>query len=276
MQPRPTDTFWVIAALPTLFDDDLEVDDAAMRRLARHVSPHVTGVLAGGTNAEFMALTFDERVRLSALLIEELGVERVIVHIGDVTTWGARRLARAVVRDGAQHLAALTPMIFEIGDESVVEHFTTLRAETPGSFYAYDYPEISGNALLPSAAEKLVGVVDGVKLSGTAAARITAIADVGLPVLSGDDRVPSAVHAAGAVGIVSGTASAIPGSYAPIARGDFSREQPLTDAVFEIGGSIAGIKRALHGAGIGRPHMRVGTTLLPRQAMSTPLEAPAG
>jgi 4-hydroxy-tetrahydrodipicolinate synthase len=263
----------VIAALPTMFGDDLEIDVVAARQLAQSVSPHVSGIFVCGTNAEFPALTFAERAQLSELFVDELGADRVVVHVGDVTTWGALDLAASAVAVGARHLAAITPMIFPVDDDAIVEHFRSLRRVTPGMLFAYDFPEISQNALSLPAAERLRGIVDGIKVSGRSTAHVAAFAEMGLRVLSGEDRQPSAVLAAGGVGVVSGTASAIPAAYAPIVAGRFADQSTLTAAVDRIGGSIPRIKELIAAEGIGRPWMRVGNSTPARR--TTPAH-PAG
>ncbi|WJL96984.1 dihydrodipicolinate synthase family protein [Microbacterium sp. ET2] len=247
----------VLAALPTLFTRALEVDEAAMRALVESVAPHVTGIFACGTNAEFPTLTFAERAALTRLIIGVVGPDRVIVHVGDVTTWGARQLAAAAVESGAVHLAAITPMIFPATDDDIVAHFRALRDLTPGRLFAYDFPEIAQNSISRDAALRLRGVVDGIKVSGSATKHVRSLADLGFIVYSGQDRKPSAVLAEGGVGVVSGTASAIPEHFAPLATGDFSAESELSRATDDIGGSIQLIKDSIVRRGIGYGGTRI-------------------
>ena len=54
----------IMPALVTPFTPDQDVDEEGMRRLIRHVLPHVNAVVPVGTTGEFVYLSEDEKRRL--------------------------------------------------------------------------------------------------------------------------------------------------------------------------------------------------------------------
>ena len=69
----------IMPALVTPFTREEEIDEEAMRRLIRHVLPHVNAVVPVGTTGEFVYLSEDEKRRLIDITIDEVGGQRPVI-----------------------------------------------------------------------------------------------------------------------------------------------------------------------------------------------------
>ena len=122
--------------VPTLFrdDDELSVDLDAMRK---HVSFLVDGgittgngvLLACGAAGDFSTVTFDERVAVTAAVVEE-AAGRVPVVMGGQTTSTQElvRLARAAADIGAEYMQVSPPFYFAHTDDDFMEHAAAAAA----------------------------------------------------------------------------------------------------------------------------------------------------
>lgn len=259
----------VIAAVPTPFDAAGRVDEGAAVAVFERVAPAVDAVFVAGTNGEFPALTPADRLTLARAALSVLPAERVILHVGATTTFGALDVLAAVADLGLVRYAAITPMIFPAAPALVVEHFRRLRERIGGQaqLYAYLYPEVASNTVPPERLGDLLPAVDGVKTSGSAAADLPRYraAVPGLTVWSGDDGALPQVWAAGGRGVVSGCASVFPAPFAALARalgtGDgVATAQARVAAVVALAGrSIAHLKLAatLSGIEVGPPRLTI-------------------
>lgn len=80
----------VLAAVPTPFTADGDLDKDAARRLFGFVAGVVDGLFVAGTTGEFPSLDDDERLALIEIGLDVAGPERVIAHIGRRTPAGPR------------------------------------------------------------------------------------------------------------------------------------------------------------------------------------------
>ena len=106
--------------IPTPFSDtaDLPVNEAALRHHVRFlIDAGLTGdyatFLAGGAAGDFSTMTFDERVRVAEVVVDEVG-GRAPVAMGAQTTSTREvvRLAHAAKRTGAQFIQVSCPFYF--------------------------------------------------------------------------------------------------------------------------------------------------------------------
>ncbi len=249
MSPAPV----VLAAVPTLFGPDGELDRNANRALYQLIAGRLDGMLVAGTTGEFPALEDDERLWLAEQALAEAGPDRVIVHVGAPDARHAARLARAAVALGARRIAAITPYYLPARPDELVAHYRSVREAAPGAeLYAYIFPERTGLTVSPSLladAARAAGLA-GAKISGGASADLAGYvaAAPGLRIFSGNDTDPWAVTRAGGEGVISGRSSAYPELYAALVK-DPSRQGQL-DRVVALGASIGRIKHALGARGL--------------------------
>ncbi|MEB3370056.1 dihydrodipicolinate synthase family protein [Saccharopolyspora mangrovi] len=271
--PAPRRRAEVLAATPTLFDRDGELDNAATGKLLAHLAGRVDGVFIAGTTGEFPALSRAERRTLAEAAVAAFGPDRVVVHAGAASTREAVAILRDAAALGARRFAALTPYYLPSDAAAVHRHFAAIAdaaRETGSALYGYLFEERSGVEIGPDdfAAIAAQTGVAGAKLSGTAAnnfARYRHALPPAAELWSGADTdLANVVHAGGA-GVVSGLSSAFPEPFMAladaVAADDANAEsaaQTRADEVLRaLAGTPQGIKLALHHLGIGSPDMRM-------------------
>ena len=75
-------------ALVTCFNDDETINYAATRAQVRRQVEAGNNIMCAGTNGDFTALTFEEKVRLTREVVDEVGGRaRVIVNAGMPATY---------------------------------------------------------------------------------------------------------------------------------------------------------------------------------------------
>jgi 4-hydroxy-tetrahydrodipicolinate synthase len=253
----------VLAAVPTLFSDDGEIDSDANRALYKFIAGLVDGLFVAGTTGEFPALDDAERLSLFELALDEAGPARVIAHIGAPDARHSARLAKAAVALGVTRVAAITPYYLPARSGELIAHYRHIRDAAPDpELYAYIFPERTSlpvSALLFAQMAEAAGLA-GAKLSGSAAAELAGYvaATPGLRIFSGDDSNPAATMRAGGAGVISGRSGAYPEVYAALTAalnaGDpdaADRQQRTLDRVVALGASIGRIKYALKLRGLG-------------------------
>jgi 4-hydroxy-tetrahydrodipicolinate synthase len=267
----------VIAAVPTPFTATGELDLGTFEKLVRRVAASgVDGLFVAGTTGEFTALTAAERIALVEAALAMAGPDVVIAHTGAATADEAVTLTGAALAAGASTVAAITPFGLPPGDERVREYYQAVAAAAAGAaLYVYIFPEATGTEVSAGQLAGLAAIpgLAGAKVSGCGADVIesyVAAVPGSFRVFSGNDAEFAAATAAGAAGVVSGLASAIPEPFVDMARAlgsadaaAQSRAQALIDRVTAaIGPDIPALKLALSLRGL-----PVGT------ARQTPAEA---
>src|SRR5690554_5532774 len=103
----------IIPILPTPFHDDGRVDEAGMRSVVRYVlAAGAHGVAFPAMASEFYSLTDTERVRLTELIIHEVG--GAVPVVGTATAQNADtalELATAVDRLGVDAIIVMPPYV---------------------------------------------------------------------------------------------------------------------------------------------------------------------
>jgi 4-hydroxy-tetrahydrodipicolinate synthase len=255
----------VVAAVPTPFTSAGELDLATAEKLFRRVAASgVDGLFVAGTTGEFTALNAAERIALIEAALAAAGPDRVIAHTGAAVVTEAVALTGAALAAGAKEVAAITPFGLPSGDERVREYYQAVAAAAAGAtVYAYVFPGATGTEVTAGQLADLAAIpgLAGAKVSGCGPNVITSyVAAVpgSFTVFSGNDTEFAAVTAAGAAGVVSGLASAIPEPFVAIARALGSadaaaqaRAQALIDRVARaIGPDIPALKLALNLRGL--------------------------
>jgi 4-hydroxy-tetrahydrodipicolinate synthase len=243
----------VLAAVPTLFSPDGELDRDANRALYQLVCGQLDGLLVAGTTGEFPALEDAERLWLAEQALAEAGPDRVIVHIGAPDARHAARLARAAVALGARRIAAITPYYLPARPDEFVTHYRRVRDAAPeAELYAYIFPERTGLTVSPALLAEVAQAtaLAGAKISGSASADLAGYvaAAPGLRIFSGNDADPWATVRAGGAGVISGRSSAYPELYAALVKDPAWQER--LERVVALGASIGRLKHALRARGL--------------------------
>ncbi len=208
----------VYAALPTpRRSDSIEADGAVLLDyLDAVVRAGVDGLVLFGSTGEFVHFDVAERARVVTLAIKRSRVP-VLVNVSHSTLVGAIELARSAVESGAAGLLIMPPYFYRYNDEHIAEFYSGVVKDLNGAapLYLYNLPmyvnPISGNLadrLLRSGA--FAGIKDSTCEWFDFEPLTTLRANVDFSLLVGNEVLFLRGRLAGADGIVSGVAAAVP------------------------------------------------------------------
>ncbi len=204
----------IVAAVTPLTDDGSALDTGAVAEYVAFLESHgADGVFACGTTGEGVLLSLDERQRaVGAFRAALSGV--LVVHAGAQTTADTVALAAHARDSGADAVAVIPPPYFPLDDDALTAHFVAAaRAAAPLPFFCYAFTARSGYPLPVEVIRRIAASVDnlaGLKVSESPFERVEPYLDLGLPVLIGNEPLLPAGIRRGAIGTVSGMASALP------------------------------------------------------------------
>jgi dihydrodipicolinate synthase/N-acetylneuraminate lyase len=206
----------IAAAVTPLADGGAALDlDAFEPLVAFLVEGGVDGILACGTTGEGILLSLDERRRAVERFMElrPAGFQ-VAVHAGAQTTADTAALSRHAAEVGADAVAVIAPPHFPLDAEELIGHFrTAAQACDPLPFYVYEFAGRSGYAIPVQVVERLRAEVPnlaGMKVSDTPFSAVEPYLLEGLDVFVGSEPLVLEGMERGAVGAVSGLATAWP------------------------------------------------------------------
>jgi dihydrodipicolinate synthase/N-acetylneuraminate lyase len=182
------------------------------------------GLLALGTTGEGILLSAAERRRAAELFIAARPEGfAVAVHCGAQTTRETEELAAHAADLGADAVAVIGPPYFALDERALLEHFAAAaQACEPLPFYVYEFAARSGYAVpvavLSRLREQAPNFV-GLKVSDRPWERFEPYLIAGLDVFVGPEALIARGLGAGAIGVVSGLATAFPAEVAAAVRG---------------------------------------------------------
>ena len=271
----------IAAAVTPLKDGGRSIDPDGIAPLVYFLSNGgVDGLLACGTTGEGVLLSVDERRHVAeAFITARPEGFQVAIHAGAQTTWDTVTLAAHALDIGADAVAVIAPPYFPLGARELFDHLRSAAdACDPLPFYVYEFAARSGYAIPVDVISQLrreqTNVV-GLKASDTPFDAIEPYLIDGMDVFIGSEPLVRAGMERGAVGAVSGLASAWPEVVAALVH-DHSPEAHLR--VTELREGLEGIpfhaalKQVLTDRGVllhadVRPPLR-GLTLEERTAVS--------
>lgn len=263
----------ILTAIPTAFHRDGSLDLEGSRAIFRFVGESGNeGAFVLGTTGEFPAVDVAEFTSLVEAALAELADRmRVVVHVGQPSTFEAVRLTRIARELGATEFAALTPYYLRSTDDAIFDYYQAVSdAVGDGRLYVYIYPARSGNPVSPellvrlSALPNVVGAkISELSLDDIAEYRSMVPADFEL--YTGADRDLIAAVGAGAQGVVSGVSSVTPKPFRALADAARSgnaaaiatAQSAVDEVVALIGGDMARMKEGYRVLGVTDAHCRM-------------------
>ncbi|MCQ4159993.1 dihydrodipicolinate synthase family protein [Roseomonas sp. GC11] len=151
--PKITGPF---VAIVTPFDAQEDVDYAELARQVDRQARAGNGVFCAGTNGEFFALSFEEKVEAARVCVEAAaGRVPVLAHIGEVSTKQTIRLGQAVQALGVKAVSVVTPSFIACSQDELVAYYTAVADALTVPVYLYNIPARTGNTITPETAARL-------------------------------------------------------------------------------------------------------------------------
>lgn len=205
-------------ALVTCFNADETINFSATRAQVRRQVAAGNNIMCAGTNGDFTALTFEEKVRLCGEVVDEVGGKaRVIVNAGMPATFETILLAKEFAAIGVDGIAVITPFFIEATQDGLIRHFSAVADAVETPVYLYDIPARTQNHIEPDTARRLAdhGNIAGIKDSGGAQKTLQEYLAVaaerpGFAVYSGPDHLVHWALENGAAGCISGLGNVMP------------------------------------------------------------------
>lgn len=241
-------------ALVTCFNDDETVNYAATRAQVRRQVGAGNNIMCAGTNGDFTALTFDEKLRLCGEVVDEVGGKaKVIVNAGMPATFETILLARAFEKIGVDGIAVITPFFIQVTQDGLIRHFSAVADAVTTPVYLYDIPARTQNHIEPETAKTLAahGNIAGIKDSGGAQDTLEQYLQVGrevsgFEVYSGPDHLVHWAFRNGAKGCISGLGNVMPETLAAITGAFNAGDEAGAEAAQEAFGAF---RKDLYGLG---------------------------
>jgi N-acetylneuraminate lyase len=206
----------IAAAVTPLTDGGDALDDAAFGPLVAFLAEGgIDGLLACGTTGEGILLSVDERIRVAERFLEARSDGfQVAVHAGAQTTTDTVRLARHAKDSAADAVAVIAPPYFPLDAEELLAHLRAAAdACAPLPFYVYEFAGRSGYTIPLEVIERVRATAPnlaGLKVSDTPWEAVAPYLLEGLDVFVGSEPLVLEGLAHGAIGAVSGLATAFP------------------------------------------------------------------
>lgn len=150
----------ILTAMVTPFDADLQVDHRRLADLARFLVEHGSdGLVVAGTTGESPTLTDDEKIAMTATVLEAVGDRcRVVMGSGSNDTAHSVNLTRRAELEGAHAVLVVTPYYSKPPERGLIEHFRAVAGATTLPLVVYNIPGRCGVNLSPQALATLFEV----------------------------------------------------------------------------------------------------------------------
>lgn len=234
----------IAAAATPLRDGGTRLDETGVERLVGFLAGGgVDGLLACGTTGEGVLLAPEERRRLVELIVDARPAGFLVaVHAGAQTTADTVALAGHAQQAGADAVAVIAPPYFPLDDDELFRHLHgAASAADPLPFYVYEFAGRSGYRIPVPVVERLREAapnVVGMKVSDAPFDEVRPYLLPGLDVFIGSEPLVLEGFGAGAIGAVSGLATAWPQVVAGLVH---DRDPAAHDRVCALRDGLAGI-----------------------------------
>lgn len=183
----------VFSPITTTFNDDGSLNLAALKEnVLKYAKTPLAGYLALGSNGENKSLTWDEKIAVAKVIIENKAPEQVVMA-GSIfeSTVETIAFAKEMEQLGVDYITLLSPCYFKsmMKDDVLIKYFTDVASALDTPCFLYNAPQFCGGITLSvnviNACAKHPNIV-GIKDSSTGnMEKIALSAPEGFQVLSG-------------------------------------------------------------------------------------------
>jgi dihydrodipicolinate synthase/N-acetylneuraminate lyase len=234
----------IAAAVTPMRDGGRALDIGAIEPLAAFLAGGgLDGVLVAGTTGEGVLLSVEERRHLTErwIAVRPDGFA-IAVHAGAQTTHETVAIAAHAREHRADAVAVIAPPYFPLDEEELFRHLRSAAdACDPLPFYVYEFAARSGYAIPVPVIERLREMAPnlaGLKVSDQPFEAVKPYLLAGLDVFIGSEPLFLEGAAAGAIGSVSGLASAWPDVVATLVH---DKDEEAHRRVTAIRSALAGM-----------------------------------
>ncbi len=260
-------------ALVTPFNSDDSIDFVALRKLVRlQIDGGVDFLVVQGTTGESPTLSDVEKLEVLKTVIEENNNQLKIVYgVGGNNTKQVGESFKSIP-EGVDGILSVSPYYNKPTQLGIIEHYKYISSCTKLPIIMYNVPgRTSSNMLAETTIElaKIENIVAMKEASGNMEQimELIRLKPEGFGILSGDDALTMPLIAAGADGVISVVANALPEKFSSMvnasieenllkARKEHYELLPITKMFFEEG-NPGGVKVALAKRGVLNSHMRL-------------------
>jgi 4-hydroxy-tetrahydrodipicolinate synthase len=214
--PKPSSRVFAAVITPRRAGS-IEADVASLFDLLDFVASRGAGGIAlYGSTGEFVHYSLDERARVAGLCVKRSRVP-VLVNVSHSTFEGTLFMTEAAADAGAAGMLIMPPYHYLYDQEEIEAYYMAVGAAMArlGPLYLYNIPVFSSPILASTAVRLLqTGMFAGIKDSSGDRADFETLAHARtthpFELFTGNDRIYTQALRAGAAGIISGVASAVP------------------------------------------------------------------
>lgn len=237
--------YGIISAIVTPMNSDESINhEKLVKQIDRMIASGIHGIFCLGTNGEFYALTYKEKLKIIETTVKAVA-KRVPVYagVGCTTTRETIELAQQAQILGADIASIITPYFGQVNQEQLFNHYKTIAENIDLPILLYNIPARTGNSIECTTLERLAAITNiiGIKDSSGNFDNILKYLEITnreFPVLSGNDSLILYTLMAGGHGAVSGCANIFPYKLAQIyelfKKGEIIESLKIQDSIRPI------------------------------------------
>ena len=204
-------------ALVTPFKEDKSIDFTAVRKLVQlQILGGTDFLVVQGTTGESPTLSQEEKLKLLETVIDEnAGKLKIVYGIGGNNTILVGETLKQLKIEGVNGILSVSPYYNKPTQKGIIEHFKYISSCTELPIILYNVPGRTGSNILAETTLTLAEIpnIVAIKEASGNMDQIMEIIRLRKPnfgVISGDDAITMPLIAAGADGVISVVANALP------------------------------------------------------------------
>ena len=204
-------------ALVTPFNEDKSIDFTAVRKLVQlQILGGTDFLVVQGTTGESPTLSQEEKLKLLETVIDEnAGKLKIVYGIGGNNTTLVGETLKLLKIAGVDGILSVSPYYNKPTQKGIIEHFKYISSCTELPIILYNVPGRTGSNILAETTLTLAEIpnIVAIKEASGNMDQIMEIIRLRKPnfgVISGDDAITMPLIAAGADGVISVVANALP------------------------------------------------------------------
>ena len=236
----------IIAAMVTSMNEDETLNEQEIRnQVDRQIAAGADAVFCLGTNGEFYIQSWDEKVRVIQIVVDEVaGRVPVYAGTGCVGTKETIALSLKAKELGVDVLSIISPYFAAISQAEIYNHYAAIAEAVDLPIVMYNMPARTGNNIAPETVAKLadipniVGIKDSSGNWDNLKAYIDVTRDKEFRVLSGNDSLILPTLKEGGAGGITAVANIYPKTmvsiYQNFIKGDLEAAEAAQNSIAPI------------------------------------------